>query len=204
MMPEDKADGRARLRVGFLIRQVIIGREALVMRGGADAAGEIDASRREMLPESSAGGQQAGIVKLTGKVNHGAVEIHSAHGMARDLPLLTHREMRLIVFVGTRPVCCRVFAAQARLLVVIVGLFPTFLHKILAETQIARLTGDAIELDQRQFDLFMARIAAFLAGFRAEDAVDMVGVAREGIQQGTFTGGLEMGYGSFDEMTGAI
>ena len=50
----------------------------------------------------------------------------------------------------------------------------------------------------------MTGIPAFLARFRAEDAVDVIGVARQGIQQGTFAGGLEMGDCRFHEMTGAV
>src|SRR5256885_10492347 len=50
----------------------------------------------------------------------------------------------------------------------------------------------------------MTGIAAFLTRFRTEDAGDVIGVARQGIQQSAFACSLVMGNCRFDEMTGAV
>ncbi len=98
-----------------------------------------------MAPESLAGRKQAGVMEFAGEVCHSAVEVHSPHGMTGDLLLLTYGEMRLIVFVGAGPEGCWVFPAQVRLGIIIMGLPPTLLDKILAETQIAPFSGGAVQ-----------------------------------------------------------
>ena len=83
--------------------------------------------------------------------------------MTDGFVLFAHWQMRLTVFMGLGPECRGVLATQTRLSIEVMGLLSTLIHKIFAQVQIALFTRHSIQLDQREFDLFMPRVAALLA-----------------------------------------
>ena len=152
---------------------------------------------------SSARGQ-AVVVVLGGDVGHAGIEVHGAHGVADDLALLAHRLVRLAVFVGLLDEVGRVAAVADRFLGEVVRLLAALVDEELGEVEIALLAGDAGELDQRQFDLLVAAVAAELAFAGAEDRVDVVGIAAHDVEQLALAGGLEVGDRRLDQVAGAV
>ena len=79
------------------------------------------------------------------------------------LRLLAHGQVRLVVFVGLLDEVGRVAAVADRFLGEEVRLLAALVDEELGEVEIVPLAGDAGELDQGEFDLLMAAIAAELA-----------------------------------------
>src|SRR5579884_3705639 len=131
-----------------------------------------------MIPEPLAGGKQARIMAFAGQICHCAVKVHGSYRVACHFTLFAHRKMRLVVFVGARPECPRVFPTLSRLDIIVMGLLPAFVDKILAETQVTSFPGSPVQFYQREFDLFMTGVASFLPRFATKNTVDVIGVAR--------------------------
>src|SRR5689334_620488 len=108
--------------------------------------------------------------------------------------LFAYWYMRLIVLVGLGPECRRILASLTRLSIEVMRLPSALVHEILTQLQITLLTRHLIQLDQREFDLFMPGISPFLARCRAEDAIDVVRIATHHIQQDPFPGGLKVSH----------
>ena len=68
----------------------------------------------------------------------------------------------------------------------------------------ARVAGDAIKLDQRQFDFLMGIIAAQLARFGAEGVDDMVDRPDHHIEEFALAAGEEIGDRALQQMTHGI
>ena len=162
--PEDQADGGAGLRVGGLIRQVVVRRETFVGGGRAEAAGDVEALGHEIVPQPVERDAQRIVAILSRDVGHAGIEIHGANRVAHDLVLLANRLVRLVVLVGLEMEVLWVGATRPRLLVEIVRLMAALVDEVLCQVHIFLLAGDTGQLDQRQFDLLMAAIAALLAG----------------------------------------
>ncbi len=95
--------------------------------------------------------------------------------MADDLGLFAHRKVRLIVFVGTGPILGRVVAARDRFLSEIMRrLKPALVDEVAGKVEAAPISGQPVELEERELDLLMAGVAALLAGPRSERLSDMV------------------------------
>ena len=62
------------------------------------------------------------------------------------------------------------------------------------------LSRQAIELDQRQFDLLMAAIAALLAGLRAEGLAHMLDIALQNVEQPASARRQEIGDAALEQM----
>ena len=88
----------------------------------------------------------------------------AAHRVPDHFRLLAHRNVRLIVFVGLRPVGGRIVAARQRLFGEVVRLAATLVDEIGREIEPPAVAGQTVKLDQRELDLLMAGIAAPLPG----------------------------------------
>ena len=133
--PEDQSDRGAGFRIGGFVRQIVVGGEALVARGGTKAAGNIEPLRGEVRPKCFAGCHQARVVELSGEIGHRAVQIHGAHRVPDNCALLAHRQVRLAVLVGAVVLRRRIFASRNRLLVEAVRLTAALIDKILGKVR---------------------------------------------------------------------
>ena len=89
--------------------------------------------------------------------------------MADHLGLLAHRKVRLIVLVGHVPEFGGIVAARDRLLCEIMRrLAPALVDEISREVEPAAVSGQAVELIERELDLLVPGIAALLAGSGSE------------------------------------
>ncbi len=162
VVPQHEADGGAGLRVGGVVRQIIDAREALVVCRRSNAARQIHLPQAQVIPQPSAGGQQALVAELTGEVGHRAVQVHRTNSVPHRLRLLAHGRVRLAVLVGLRPVVPRPLSPLPRFQIEVVGVPASLLDEVLAQAQVPLLAGRAVELDEGQLDLLVAPVAALL------------------------------------------
>ena len=156
LRPEDHRDRGAGLGIGGVVRQVVVGGEALVRRRGAEAAGHVHPRRGHVAPEHLAGALERVVAELGREVGHGRVHVHRPHRVADDLVLLAHGLVRLAVLVGALPVLARRLAAGVALDVEIVRLPAALVDEVGGEVELLLLAGQVVELDQRDLDLLVA------------------------------------------------
>src|SRR5947209_20521606 len=108
--------------------------------------------------------------------------------------------MRAGKFVRSRRARIHRFAAREGFRVEVMRLPSTLRNKILAETQIALLTGGAEEPDQTDLNFRVPAIAALLLRFGSECRVNVVRVAADHIQKIPLPSRLEMGDRSLHEV----
>src|SRR5690606_37465423 len=182
--PEDQADRRAGLGVALGVGQVEGGPETLDVGPGADAAGDVELGGDHVLPQPLAGGAERVVAGLGGEIGHGRVQVHGAHGVAHGLGLLAHRQVRLVVllvpFASAAAVAeeapeVALGAATLAFALEVVRPRAAGVDQAQREIEVAALAGGAVELDEGQFDLLVAVVAALGRAAGAELAVDEVG-----------------------------
>jgi 2Fe-2S ferredoxin len=147
---------------------------------------------------------QGGIVQLEREVRHGRGHIHPPHCVADDARLLAHRDVGLIVFVGLGPIGGRVVAARQRLLGEIMRLTAALVDEIGGELEPSAVAGEAVELDERELDFLMARIAVPLPGSPAERRGDVVDAALHDVQEASPSGRSIVSDRAFEQMSGVV
>src|SRR5208282_5609731 len=136
---------------------------------------------------------------------HRAQHVHRPDRMADDLGLFAHRKVRLIVFVGSGPILGRVVAARDRFLGEIMrGLAPALVDEVAGKVEPALISGQPVELIERELDLLMAGVAALLAGPCAERRGDMVDVSLHDVEEAAAAGDAEVGDRAFQEVAGVV
>ena len=205
LSPEDEGDRGAGLRVSGLVRQIIRLGEALVGLLRAQAGGDVHLRRRDVAPQRFARALQAFVVELGGEIGHRAQHVHRPDRMADDLGLFAHRKVRLIVFVGSGPILGRVVAARDRFLSEIMRrLMPALVDEVAGKVEPALISGQPVELEERELDLLMAGVAALLAGSRSERRGDMVDVPLHDVEEAAAAGDAEVGDRAFQQMAGVV
>ena len=124
--------------------------------------------------------------------------------MPHHARLLADGNVRLIVFVGPRPVARRVVATRQRLLGEVMRLATPFVDEIGREIEAAAVARQAIELDEREFDFLVTRVAALLSGTAAEDACDVIDVALHHVEQPPPPGCAKISDRAFEQMSGVV
>ena len=97
MVPEGVGDRGAGLVVGRDVGQVVVVAEGLALAPGADAAGEVELARDDVVPQAV---ERAHVVRVAGErgdVGHRRVQVAGAHRVADRLVLLGHRQVVLLV-----------------------------------------------------------------------------------------------------------
>ena len=203
MRPQHQPDRRARLGVGHLVGQVIVHGEPLAPAQRADAAGDVHAPLRHIVPQRLAGLVERCIARLA-EPRRPCPMRYMARTACPSAVLLAHRQVRLAIVIAAAVIVVdRVLATSLGLAVIVVRQRAALVHKELAERQIAPLTRRLVELDQRQLDLLMARIAALLPLSGAEHAVDIVGIAPHDAEEPVLAGGLIVRHCRLDQVSGA-
>ena len=180
--PKHQSDSRAGLRIGDVVRQIIVIGETLAMRQRANAPSDVHAPFGYVLPQTPTRGQQCLVHGFGGHVGHPAKEIHSPYGVPLSRGLLPHGQMRLCIVVPALAVGPRILAPLTRLNVKVVGLLTPLIDKELGQSKVPRLTCDPEQLDQGQLDLLVASVTPLLALAWPKDRLDVVGVPAEHIQ----------------------
>ena len=124
--------------------------------------------------------------------------------MAHDLILLAHRLVRLVVFIGFRPVLYGLVAPRKRLLVKIMGKCATFIDKVARQIKVFLFVRDGIELQQRKLDFLMPAVAVRLAIAPAKLDDHVVNITQHDIQKLASPRGLEIGDCPLKHVPGAI
>ena len=120
--------------------------------------------------------------------------------MPHHLGLLAHRDVRLRVLVGPLPVLLGIVAARHRLDVEIVRLLPALVDEVGDEVEPLLVARQPVELDQRDLDLFVPRIAALLARTGPEHRRDVVEIALHDVEELAPPRRLEIGDGALEQM----
>ena len=201
-----QTDGRAAFAVHAVVRQIVIHGEALKQAGRADAARDIHAALRNIVPERLAGIAQGLVLLDIGQIGHCAALVHGADCVALHRLLLHGAHMRL--GVG------RIVAAQLRedqLMLRIVHLAQEIVRRAAAAVneeasclQVELLAGHAPELHERKLDLLMAGIARKLTLAVAEGLAYEVREPGSDIEQAALAGSVIVGGGSLDEVARAV
>ena len=170
----------------------------------AEAAGHIHLRRGDVPPQRLARLLQTLVAEFEGEVGHRRGHVHRPHRVPDHFRLLAHRNVRLIVFVGLRPVGGRIVAARERLFGEVVRLPATLVDEIGRKIEPPAVAGQAVELDQRQLDLLMSGIAAPLPGVSAESRGDMVDGAFHDVEEAPPPGRPEVGDRAFEQVAGVV
>src|ERR1700733_14011732 len=102
--------------------------------------------------------------------------------MPHDTRLFADGNMRLVVLIGSSPVARWVVAARERLFGEIVRLAASFVDEIGGEIQTASVAGQPVKLDQRELDLLMPGITAFLSRTAAKCCGDVIDVTLHNVE----------------------
>ena len=173
----------------------------------ADAAGNIELFLDDVIPQAAAGRVEALIARQARSVRHAGIEVDRAHSVAHGLILLAHGRMRLMIGgVGREAAQAPALAGGAALLLLheIVGFLPALVDEEAAQGQIALLTGDFIEADQRHLRDLMARIALALALLRAKTRLEVVRKPAGRAQELVLAGALIIGDRRLGQMAEAV
>ena len=108
--------------------------------------------------------------------------------------------MRLAIAISLRPEVFAAFAPGGGFLVKVVRVLPALVDEISCQVKVALFARLPIQLDQRQFQFRMTRVAAQLALITAEGGVNVVGKARQGLQQFVLAGGLRVRHRRLNKM----
>ena len=106
MRPLGQRDGGAGLLIGGEVGQIVVHSEPLVMRAGADAAGDILIALRGVAPDAVKHLEQALVAGLRRHVRDPGHQVSRPHGVALDVLVIVDRhvvlQVRAVVFVQRR------------------------------------------------------------------------------------------------------
>ncbi len=195
MRPLRQRDGGA----GFLIRgkvgQVVVHGEALIVRAGADAPGEVLIALGGVAPNPVEHRQQALVARLRRHVRGARHQVGRPHGMPLDVLVIPDRH--IVLKVGTVVLVERdvVFGGEES---------PApGLDKEPCQVEVACVASGAPQLHQGQFDLRMPGVARPL-GRRPKHGVNIVREAGGDVQEVGLAGGLVMRHSRLKHVAGAI
>ena len=199
---EHQADPGAGLRISSVVGQIVIHGEGLALTGGADTAGDIHPPMGRAFPQAAASGFQRRVFSLRGQVGHGGVQIHGADAVPRrvaQLPdglIALHILSVLHVHMPLRPV------PLLRFLPIEVAVHAAHVDKMLCQLQAVLVAGDAVQLQQRQFHLRVARIARL--ALHHEPLIQVFRVADHHVQQRPFARSLKVRRGSLHHVAHTV
>ena len=143
-------------------------------------------------------------------MRHAGHQVDKTHRVADGGLLLGKRLVRLAIsFVFHHPgravgIPVGGFTALFVLIIIEMRLFTALFDKVVHQRHVTWFLSHFVQAHQRQFNLWMSRVAVNLLLTGAEDLMDMVGQATYHLQQAALAGGLEEGHARFNHMPGAV
>ncbi|OUE30876.1 hypothetical protein BFL35_07895 [Clavibacter michiganensis] len=137
--PLHDGDGRARLAVGALARQLVGVADGLVRVAAAEPARDVEPRAHGVVEEADGGGEQLGVTRLRRHVRGARGQVRHAHGVTRDGGHLAERVRVLEVLGREDPRGDRAVAAPV--------------DERGREVEVCALPRLAVQLDERHLDL---------------------------------------------------
>ncbi len=192
MVPEVHAYRRAGLVVSGHVRQLERLAERLAAARRADAAGQVQLARNQVLPDAPAGGTHGLVTGDRGDVGHAGIHVDGADRVAHRLGLFDHLQVRLVV---GQPARVGLLAGRIRT-------WTALVEQEFGEAEVRLLTGHAIQPDQRHLRDLVPRPRRPLAGPEGGD--EEIGSLDGHVQQGALAGGEVMRDRRFEEMAQVV
>ena len=181
----DIADGGARLAVGAHVGQLVVLAEGLAARRGADAAGDVELLRDDVVPDAVDGLDVALVAGQRGHVGHAGIHVGGAHGVAHGLVLLGHGLVAL-----------RVLLLDGGLAAVV--------EQELGEVEVALLAGGQVEAGHRHLGYLVTRHDAHLAWVGPYLLAGHVGIAAGNVEELALARSLPVGHGALHHVAEVV